>query len=113
MAITTSLGQRFVPGARFDVVATITLDAAYPNPAGYVITPATFGLTLLQRLILGQFTTIAGASYELAIVPTLATDGSGNILSAAIHVVLGTTGVEVANGVTLTGVSFNLIASGS
>lgn len=110
MSLSASLGERYVPGANFDVVTQITLDAAYPA-GGYIVTAATFGLQVLRRLVLSKLTSVAAGAYEIVIVPTLTS--TGIIESAAIHAVVGSTGVEVATGASVATVSFELIATGA
>lgn len=111
MALTTALGTRTVPGASFSVPATLTCDTSYPA-GGYILTASTFGLTVLKRVLFNVFTTVAGAAFELALVPTYASDGA-TLLSVAVRLVVGTSGVEVATGANISSVAFQVIADGN
>lgn len=109
MALGVALGTRTVPGAVFEVPAVVTGDNSYPT-GGYAVTPQTFGLNILKRLIVSAFTTLAGGAYEVSVIPTLNPDGS--IASANLALTVGTTGVQVASGANVSTVSIQLFAYG-
>jgi hypothetical protein len=100
-----------VPGADTLVQATITGDAAYPNPAGYPLTPDQFGLKVLKRVIELQPATVAAAVWTPVAVKTFNVDGS--IASVSLHLVVGTTGVEVANGVNVSTAAHYVLVEGN
>lgn len=112
MAIKATEVSSAVPGASVEKIFTIDLDTSYPNPAGYVFTPATFNLTVLRKVIFAGFTTLLGAKYEPVLIPTYNSDGQ-TITSVALHLIIGTTGVEVANAVDVHATSFSLVVSGN
>lgn len=112
MAATITQISSAVPGASVEKLVNITLDTSYPNPAGYVFSAASLGVTVLRKVVLNAFTTIAGAKYEIAMIPTYNADGQ-TIASIAVHLIVGTTGLEVANAVDVSGVSFQLIVGGN
>lgn len=106
-------GPDTVPGASVQEVDVITLDTSYPNPAGYVFTAASFGLSILKKVIFAGSASLAAGAFEPVIIPTYATDGSGNILSFALHLIVGTTGVEVANAVNVSTVALTFVIEGN
>lgn len=112
MAKTVTQVSRGVPGAAISVDATVALDASYPNPAGYVFTAADFGLSVLRKLNFNQFITLAGAAFEAALIPTYNADNV-TLASVALHLIVGTTGVEVANAVDVHTTSFKVTADGN
>lgn len=111
MALTATLERQAVPGASVGKDFLVALDSSYPNPAGYAITPATFGFIVLRRIVYSGAATIAAGAYEPVIVNTY--DSNGNITSAALHLVVGTTGVEVANAVNLSTSSLSFYVEGN
>lgn len=112
MAATTVVNSSAVPGASVESLVTVTLDASYPNPAGYVFTAASFGLTVLRKVVFSAFTTLLGARNEAVIIPTYNSDGQ-TLASVAIHMVISTTGAEVANAVDVHTTAFSLIVGGN
>jgi hypothetical protein len=111
MALTKAKGLRTVPGAFTQQQLTLTGDTAYPT-GGYVLTAADFGLTVLQRIVGGYFTTIAGAANELAVIPTYNADGI-TLASVAVALVVGSTGVQVANGANVSTTGIIIIGEGN
>jgi len=101
-----------VPGASVEKLVTVTLDNSYPNPAGYVFTAASFGLTVLRTVVFNAFTTLLGAKNEPVLIPTYNADGV-TLASVALHLIVGTTGNEVANAVDVSTTSFSLIVGGN
>lgn len=101
---------RTVPGADTAVQATVTGDTAYPNPAGYPLTPALFGLNVLRRIIEIRPASVAAAVWAPVVVTTLNQDGS--VATAALNLVVATTGVQVANGVNVSTAVFNITVEG-
>jgi hypothetical protein len=99
MSVTATVEAVAVPGASIRKKFLLALDNSYPNPAGYVLTPATFGLSTLKEVTFSGAASLPAGLYEPVLIPTYATDGSGNILSIALHLIIGTTGAEVANAV--------------
>lgn len=103
--------SRGVPGSSIDSTIILTGDTSYPT-GGYVITAATFGLTLLRGIKAAFFTTIAGAAFEVAVVPTFNADGV-TLASVAVALVVGTTGAQVAAAVDVHTVGIQLVATGN
>lgn len=101
-----------VPGYATQQIALVTGDTSYPNPAGYILTAASFGLTLLKKIVSVTPATVAALAWDYAIVPTYSTDGE-SITSAALHLAVSTTGVEVANGVTVATAAVTIVAEGN
>lgn len=104
-------GIPVVPGATYRKLFTFTGDTSYPNPAGYVLNAATFGFTILKNIISVNPATVAAGVWEIVIVPTYAADGS--ISSAALHLVVNSTGVEVANAVNVSTFVCTMIVEGN
>lgn len=105
-------GIRVPPGDKYQQRATVALDNSYPNPAGYVFTAASFGLTRLRAIKnIEPVNLPAAATWVYWIVPTL--DSDGYITSFAMHLAVVTTGVEVANGVNVSTASFYMIVEGN
>ena len=113
MAATITIENAAVPGASIRKNVLVALDASYPNPAGYVLTAATFGLTYLKSICYAGAGTLAAGTFEPVIMPTYATDASGNISSVALHLIVGTTGVEVANTTSVATSSLLFIVEGN
>ncbi len=110
---TVNVGNRSVPGATSTEVFTHSLDNSYPA-GGYTVNASTYGFTVLKRLLFNAFTTVAGAAYELAFIPTYNTAANdGSLASVNIRAIVGTTGLEVGTGVNVSTVSFNVIAEGN
>lgn len=112
MAPTVTIKTPRQPGGDvFILTETVTLDSSYPNPAGYVFTPASFNLTYIRRINNIEPTTLAAAAtWVYWINPTYATDGS--LASFALHLAVVSTGVEVANAVNVSTASFQFIIEG-
>jgi hypothetical protein len=111
MAATKTLGRRAVPGdATYQSIA-FTGDAAYPT-GGYVVLPSDFGFQVLRRIIGVFMTTIAGAAFEVAVVPTVNADGI-TLAQVNLALVVGTTGAQVANGVDVHTVGIHIIGEGN
>jgi hypothetical protein len=109
MSATATRNSRTVPGA--DTLQTIdfALDNSYPNPAGYPLTPGSFGLTLLRRITECRARNVASAIYT----PVLnITSANGVITAAALQLVVATTGVQVANAVDVSAASFHIVGEG-
>jgi hypothetical protein len=66
----------------------------------------------LRKVLFSTFASIAGAAYQEAIIPTYNADGV-TIASFALHLIVGSTGVEVANGVNVSTTSVSLIVEGN
>jgi hypothetical protein len=114
MALTiTQQGPGQVPGAAVRKTFTMAGDAAYPNPAGYVVTAALLGLQRITKIESPNADTVASGAWDPVVVPTYASDGSGNIVSFALHLVVQTTGVEVANGVNVANANFLVNVEGN
>lgn len=110
----TQQGNAQVPGAAARVSATIAGDNAYPNPAGYVFTPQQFGFnSRITKIESPTAQSVATGAWDPVVVPTYASDGSGAIVSFALHLVVQTTGVEVANGVNVSAARFLLNLEGN
>ena len=80
-------------------VLQVTAPSAYPNPAGIPCPASLFGLRSLEWVL--PVCTLLGLR-ELTLDPA-----TGNI-----HAFVGTTGLEVANGVDLSADKFFLLAAG-
>jgi hypothetical protein len=101
-----------VPGASVHVSETLALDNSYPNPAGYVFTPASFGLTYLKKIVNIEPTSLAAAAtWTYWIVPTFNSDGT--IASFAFHLAVVSTGVEVANAVNVSTATYTIVVEGN
>ena len=112
MSVTITQVAKAVPGASEQRTTTVALDNSYPNPAGYVFTPASFGLTVIRKIANIEPNNLpAAATWVYWIVPTY--DASGNITSFALHLAVVSTGVEVANGVNVSTASFNIVVEGN
>lgn len=111
MAATVSIKQSAVPGASVKQQSLIALDTSYPNPAGYVFTAASFGFNILRQIIGFDPATVAAGLYTVVIIPTFNTDNT--IASFALHLIVGTTGVEVANAVNVSTSSFLAVMEGN
>jgi hypothetical protein len=112
MALGKALGIRTVPGASTRQLLTLTGDASSYVTGGFVITPADFQLTVIREIISATFTSIAGAAFEVATVPTLNADGI-TIASIAVALVVGTTGLQLANGGSSAGVVIQIVVEGN
>jgi hypothetical protein len=97
----TLKGISKVPGAQTVQNVSWTGDNSYPNPAGYVVTPALVGLTRFKGTPKVIPATAAALAWDYAFVPTFDAT-SDYITQYAIHLAVSTTGVEVANGVNVT-----------
>lgn len=111
MSVSVTSVSRTVPGGEFEQVSTVTGDAAYPNPAGYVLTADQFGLKVIKRIIECRPNTVAAAVWTPALVKTFNADGS--IATVAWHLVVASTGAEVANGVNVSTAAFEFIVEGN
>lgn len=111
MALTKVSGYRAVPGASISQSLAITGDTSYVT-GGYVLFPADFGFTVLRRITAAFFSTVAGAAYELAVVPTYNADGI-TLASIAVALIVGTTGAQVAAAANVSTVGIQLIAEGN
>ena len=113
MSLSVTLkGLPKVPGFANQQVAAVSGDTSYPNPAGYILTAATFNLTLLKKIVSVTPATVAALAWDYAVVPTYSADGE-TIASAALHIAVSTTGVEVANGVNVSNAAVTIIAEGN
>ena len=112
MALGKALGLRTVPGAATRQLLTLTGDATSYPTGGWVLLPADFQLTVIREIIAANFISIAGAAFEVATVPTFNSDGI-TIASIAVALVVGTTGVQVANGASTAGVVLQVIVEGN
>lgn len=114
MAVTITKVSQAVPGASLQVSTTVALDNSYPNPAGYVFTPASFGLNRITKIVNVEPVNLpAAATWVYWIVPTATSDGSGAIASFALHLAVVATGVEVANAVNVSTASYNIVVDGN
>lgn len=92
----TLKGTPKVPGSAVKQVLAWTGDASYPNPAGYVITPALVGLVRFLGVPRIVPATAAALAWDYSMVPTF--DATGDYITQfAVHLAVSTTGVEVAN----------------
>jgi hypothetical protein len=105
-------GLSVVPGDKAQSKFTLTLDTSYPNPAGYVLTPATFGLAKIRKIInIEPGSLAAAATWTYWLVETL--DADNNIASIAMHLAVVSTGVEVANTVNVSTATYSIIVEGN
>jgi hypothetical protein len=113
MAATVTRATRTVPGASFTTPVSILGDASYPA-GGYLFTAASFGYTKLHRMPIGAyFNTLAGAQgFEFALVPIFASDGV-SLLGFALHLIVSSTGAEVATGASVATVGLQMEVEGS
>jgi hypothetical protein len=110
MAATATQGKRTVPGADTLVPADVACDNSYVAN-GYPLGPATFGLTVLRRIISVRPRNIASAIYTPVLVETINPDGS--IASFKLALVVATTGLQVAAAVDVSAASFHLVGEGN
>lgn len=103
--------ERTVPGAQFLWSGTITGDTSYPNPAGYVLTPASFGFTVLRRVIECRAANVAAGAYTP--VPVITNNADGSIATISLHLLVATTAVEVANAVNVSTAVVTFIVEGN
>lgn len=96
-----SIKRQVVPGSQYRVDSLVTLPNPYPNPAGVVFTPSDFGLNRIAAFEEVVPANLAAGINTPVVVPTYTTDGQNSIASFALHLIVATTGVEVANGVDL------------
>lgn len=101
------------PGDKFLVRNVVALDSSYPNPAGYVFTPASFGLSVIRNINVEPINLPAAATWSYWVVPTFTTDGLNNIASFALHLAVVSTGVEVANAVNVSTASYVITVEGN
>lgn len=111
MSATITQKSSAVPGASVVQQSIVALDATYPNPAGYVFTPASFGFTILRRILGFDPATLAAGLFTPVIIPTFNADGT--VASFALHLFVATTGAEVANGVSVATSSFLSVMEGN
>lgn len=113
MAVTlTQKGLSVVPGDKAQSKFTLTLDASYPNPAGYVLTPASFGLNKIRKIVNIEAGSLsAAATWAYWIVETL--DADNMVASFALHLAVVSTGVEVANAVSVATASYSIVIEGN
>jgi len=98
-------------GSEFEATQTVALDTSYPNPAGYVLTPSTFGFTRLKRIKNIEPTSLAAAAtWTYWLVPSY--DSDGFITSVAFHLAVVATGVEVANAVNVSTATYQFTVEG-
>lgn len=111
MALGKAQGLRTVPGASTRQLLTLTGDAASYPTGGWPLVPADFGFNVIREVIACVTASVAGAAFEPAVIPTLNSDGS--IASLNVALVVGTTGVQLANAGSTTGVVIQLIVEGN
>lgn len=112
MALGKVQGLRTVPGASTRQVLNLTGDAASYPTGGWPLVAADFGFNVIREIIACVTTSIAGAAFEPAVVPTFAADGV-TITSLNVALVVGTTGVQLANAGSSAGVTIQLIVEGN
>lgn len=113
MAATKTLkGTPKVPGAAASQTLRVQGDASYPNPAGYLLSPSDFGFSRIQRIFCPVANTVASGAWDPVLVPTYDAT-SDYITSVALHLIVNTTGVEVANAVNVSNADFQIIAEGN
>ena len=101
-----------VPGAFTRQAMAWGGDASYPNPAGYTLTPANFGLSRIQCVDDPIPMTVGAGVWTPETVPTF--DATGDyIVSLSVHLRVNSTGAEVANGVNVTGAQFLIYVEGN
>lgn len=113
MALTYTPISKTVPGGSVYSTVNVFGDSAYPNPAGYTVDPTKVGLAAnqIKSVIDVRPATVAAAAFVPVITETL--NANGRLISLNIRLVVGTTGLEVANGVNVLAASFNLILAGN
>jgi hypothetical protein len=92
------------------VQATLAGDTAYPNPAGYPLTPDAFGLRVIRKIVSVRPANVASGAWVPVIETTLNQDFS--VATAAIKLLVATTAVQVANGVNVSASSFIVVVEG-
>ena len=109
MTVAATQGKRTVPGADSLQPIDLALDNSYPT-GGYALTPKTFNLTVLKRILTCRPRNIASAIYTPVLIIT-AVDGI--ITAVNLALVVATTGAQVANAVDVSAASFHLIGEGN
>lgn len=108
----TLRGVPKVPGAYASQTLRWQGDASYPASTGYVVTPANVNMIRFSRIVSVTPNTAAAAAWDPIIVPTY--DATGDfIVSFAVRLVVSTTAVELANGVTAANADFNIVVEGN
>jgi hypothetical protein len=108
----TLKGTPKVPGSANVQTVAWTGDASYPNPAGYVITPALVNLVRFKGVPKLVPATAAALAWDYAMVPTY--DATGDYITQyALHLAVSTTGVEVANGVNVSAAALTIDLEGN
>ena len=109
MSATKTPNNQAVPGAFIRKNYSIALDNSYPNPAGYVFTPEDFGLKAIREISAPSAATLAAGKNNAVIIPTYSGDF---ITSFALHLVVASTGLEVANAVDVSTSTYSLTVEG-
>lgn len=109
MAVVPTQVARSVPGADSQQEVDLALDNAYPT-GGYTLTPATFNLTVLRRILSCRPRNLASAIYTPVLIVTAA---NGIISAVKLMLVVASTGLQVANGTDVSAASFHLIGEGN
>ena len=110
--VVTFKGLPKPPGDKYMYKANVALGNSYPNPGGFVITPATFGICCICNIVnIEPINLPAAATWSYWVVPTYATDGT--ITSFALHLAVVSTGVEVANAVNVSTASYAITVEGN
>lgn len=110
MAATATQGKRTVPGGDTQVGADVACDNSYVAN-GYPLSAATFGLSVLRRILSVRPRNVASAIYTPVLVETF--NGDGTIASFKLALVVATTGVQVVAAVDVSAASFHLVGEGA
>jgi hypothetical protein len=111
MALVKTLRGRAVPGAATLQSLDLTGDAASYPTGGWQLLPADFQFSVLRRIVAAFFTTVAGAAFEVAVIPTYNADTT--LASVNVALVVGTTGAQLANAGSTAGVGLTVVAEGN
>ncbi|HEY2859018.1 MAG TPA: hypothetical protein VGJ21_11420 [Terracidiphilus sp.] len=110
--VVTFRGTPKPPGDKYYYKTTIALGNSYPNPAGFVFTPATFGIMQISNIVnIEAINLPAAGTWGYWIVSTYNSDGT--IASFALHLAVVSTGVEVANAINVSTASYAITVEGN
>jgi hypothetical protein len=108
----TLKGTPKVPGATVMQTATWVGDTSYPNPAGYILTPSLFNLVRFKGVPRFAPRDAAAANWDYSLTPTY--DATGEYITQfALHINVSSTGLEVANGVTVATAALTIEVEGN
>lgn len=109
MTVAATQGTRTVPGSDFLQETDLALDNSYPT-GGYLLSPLTFNLKVLRRIIAVRPRNLASAIYTPVLLVTAA---NGVISAVNLALLVATTGAQVANATDVSAASFHFLVEGN